>query len=111
MCGHRFTHHATDVVMYRVVVPVAANQASRDPRVVPDDPGGGSLEDQLRAGRLGLLDQSGGYMLEARVLLEDGKDPNVIQRGVRELMGLKERLRGVVDLRSPDRLTFDTRVR
>ena len=57
------------------------------------------------------LDRSGAYVLETKVEVKDGKKPDLVQRGAKELLGLKEILKGVVQLKGLERLVFDTRVR
>lgn len=44
-------------------------------------------------------------------MIQDANKPELMTRGVNELMALKETLRGVVDIDMGDRLTLDTRVK
>ena len=58
-----------------------------------------------------LLDLSGTYILQASVRIQDGSKVESMTKGVNELLGLKETLKGVVELEIGDRLALDTRVR
>lgn len=58
-----------------------------------------------------VLDASGAYILQASVRVQDGSKVETVQRGVSELLGLRETLRGVVELEMVERLALDTRVR
>lgn len=58
-----------------------------------------------------LLDQSGTYILEAKVRVQDFKDASVLEAGVNELKAFQTSMRGCVELSLPDRLTMDTRVK
>lgn len=60
---------------------------------------------------LQLLDQSGTYILEAKVRVQDYKDAAVLESGVDELRKFQTQMRGCVELTLPDRLTMDTRVK
>jgi mediator of RNA polymerase II transcription subunit 18, fungi type len=56
------------------------------------------------------LDPSGGYMVEAKVRLSDS-NPTLLKIGEDQLLGLRSRLIGVVDMKMPERLALDTRVK
>jgi len=45
------------------------------------------------------------------VRVQDGGNVAVVNKGMGELVELKERLRGVVDVEAGERLWWDTRVR
>lgn len=94
--GHRFTHHSTSLLLYRVPLPAAT---------VEDDTTSDGLP-QVR-----LLDPSGAYILQASVQVQDGSKVETMTKGVNELLGLKEILKGAVELEIGDRLALDTRVR
>lgn len=51
------------------------------------------------------------YILQLAVRVADGTKPALMDRGVKELMALKEQLKGVVDVDVVDRAVLDTRVR
>ena len=57
------------------------------------------------------LDESGGYLLQASVRVQDGSKPEMMNKGQSELLGFKESMKGSVDLRVVDRLSLDTRFR
>ncbi len=57
------------------------------------------------------LDPSGTYMLQASVRVQDGSRPDIMSKGIQELLALKEALRGCVELDVGERLALDTRVR
>jgi len=71
----------------------------------PSDPG------EVKKADLRLLDESGGYLMQASVRVQDGSKVETMQRGANELLGLRETLRGVVELEVVERLSLDTRVR
>ena len=50
-------------------------------------------------------------MLQASVRVQDGSKPDIMGRGIKELLALKEALKGCVELEVGDRLALDTRVR
>lgn len=56
------------------------------------------------------LDPSRGYILELKIRLSQS-DPALIKNGEDQLLGLKTRLLGVVELKVPERLALDTRVK
>lgn len=58
-----------------------------------------------------LLDVSGAFVLEATVRIEDRTKPTLVQTANDELNWLKTKMKGVVELRAPERLALDSRVR
>ena len=58
-----------------------------------------------------LLDPSGTYLLQAGVKVQDGSKVEIMNKGMNELLNLKETLKGVVNLDVGDRLAMDTRVK
>lgn len=58
-----------------------------------------------------LLDQSGSYVLQAGVTVQDGSNLEAMKLGTQYLFGVKEQLRTAVKLEPVDRLALDTRVR
>ena len=58
-----------------------------------------------------LLDASGTYVLQASIRVQDGAKVEMMNKGMNELMNLKETLKGAVELDMGDRLAMDTRVR
>ncbi|MCJ1467206.1 Mediator of RNA polymerase II transcription subunit 18 [Pseudocyphellaria aurata] len=53
-----------------------------------------------------LLDPSGTYILQAALRVSDGTKPELMTRGITELLALKEMLKGVVELTVGERLTY-----
>ena len=94
--GHRFTHHSISLLLYRIFLPASIEKND-------------SASDGLPQPRL--LDPSGTYILQASVRVQDGSKVETMTKGVNELLGLKETLKGVVELEIGDRLALDTRVR
>jgi hypothetical protein len=62
------------------------------------------------ADRLGQVDGSGAWVLEASIEVVDGNNPELKDRATRQLMALKETLRPSLALVVGDRLALDTRV-
>ena len=94
--GHRFTHHSTSLLLYRISLPaitVDNNSTSGEPS-------------QSR-----LLDPSETYTLQASIRVQDGSKVETMTKGANELFSLKENLKGVVELEISDRLALDIRVR
>lgn len=60
---------------------------------------------------LKLLDGSGSFVLEACVRIDDRTKPSLVQSATEELMSFRNEMKGSVDLRPPERLALDTRVR
>ena len=94
--GYRFTHHSTSLLLYRIGLPATAAEIEPTSSGLP----------QTR-----FLDPSGTYILQASLRVQDGSKVETMTKGVNELLGLKETLKGVVELEIGDRLALDTRVR
>jgi mediator of RNA polymerase II transcription subunit 18, fungi type len=56
------------------------------------------------------LDHTGGYILEAKIRLSESS-PALIKTGEDQLTGLRNRLKGVIEMKAPERLALDTRVK
>ncbi|ORY12269.1 mediator complex, subunit Med18 [Clohesyomyces aquaticus] len=99
--GHRFVHDNIIVLLHRVLHESGVRPA---PGVSPNT----ALPsfDSLRP-----LDPSGGYVLEAKIRVQDLNNPNVLDAGIEELKRLKSQMKGCVELNVPDRLLLDTRVK
>ncbi|KAK0260903.1 hypothetical protein B0A54_01286 [Friedmanniomyces endolithicus] len=98
--GHRFVH-------YNIVVRIS--------RILSVPEGTGALE-PLDAPTPVLsdckpIDPSGTYHFEACVRVEDGGNSKIVEQATAELMAFKKQVEGAVDLRVPERLAFDTRVK
>lgn len=105
LTGHRFTRNSTSILLYRPLIP--------SPSPTSDDIGSSIYNgtDAISLSKSRLLDPSGSYIVQAAVRVQDGSKVETMQKGVNELLGLKETLRGVVDMEMGDRLALDTRVR
>jgi mediator of RNA polymerase II transcription subunit 18 len=57
------------------------------------------------------VDPSNTTLVMATIELSDATSTELVTAALTELKSLKERLKGVVDLMVPDRLSFDTRVK
>ncbi len=96
--GHRVVHNNVILSLHRLL------------RFPPSDEGRPRSE-LISLDSLGLLDDSGAYMLQASIRLHDGGNPEIIALGVKELNALKAELKGVVELKLVDRLSLDTRAK
>lgn len=56
------------------------------------------------------VDKSGGYLMQASIEVIDGNNPELKERGTRQLLAHKEALKQAVDLTPGDRLALDSRV-
>ncbi|KAI7286182.1 hypothetical protein KC345_g1326 [Hortaea werneckii] len=96
----RFVHHNTIINISR-------------PYSLPE--GHGALE-PLDAPILPLsdckpVDPSGAYVFIASIRIEDGKNSKLTEQAMAELLGFKKQMEGAVDLRVPERLSLDSRVK
>lgn len=57
------------------------------------------------------LDPSGAYLVESCVRIDDATNSKLRERAIEELTAFTKTLEGAVDLRVPDRLALDTRVK
>lgn len=98
--GHRLIHENVIMFLHRILrYPEEPTPGSNARTSTPD-------LDILRP-----LDESGSYLLQASVRVEDGSKPNNLNRGQSELLRFKDMMKGSVDLRVVDRLSLDTRCR
>lgn len=58
-----------------------------------------------------MLDDSGAYIVDASIRLEDRSNSKLADLAVKELMDTKRLLQGAIELYVPDRLSLDTRVK
>lgn len=97
--GHRLSYLSTSLLLFRPHVPLPPSSSSLSSQQHPT----------LAHSRL--LDPSGAYILQAALRVSDGTKPELMTRGITELLALKEMLKGVVELSVGERLSLDTRVR
>jgi mediator of RNA polymerase II transcription subunit 18 len=57
------------------------------------------------------LDTSGAFLLEACVRIEDRTKPNLVSAASDELNKFRDLMKGSVEMKMPERLSLDTRVR
>ncbi|MCJ1374275.1 Mediator of RNA polymerase II transcription subunit 18 [Loxospora ochrophaea] len=105
LVGHRLTHGNVDLFLSQCEIPEGGEHSEQSKQSPPS----GTNECSSPHGRP--LDPSLTLLLRASLLLQDGSNPEVLAAGVAELTGLKEMLRGVVELEKGERLGLDTRVR
>ncbi|KAL1981523.1 hypothetical protein VTN96DRAFT_2504 [Rasamsonia emersonii] len=61
--------------------------------------------------KMSLLDQSGSYVLQAAVTVQDGSNQETMKIATQQLFNLKDQLKTAVKLEPADRLSLDTRVK
>ena len=98
--GHRFVVGNVVVRIFRVLYP--PQQLPTD-RVLEGPP--------LHLSDLQLFDPSNTYMVEVSVRMEDRKNTKIAAQAYAELMQFQNAVDGVIDLRVPQRLALDTRVK
>jgi mediator of RNA polymerase II transcription subunit 18 len=98
--GHRFVIGNVVVRIFRVLYP--PQQLSAD-KVLEGPP--------LPLSDLQLFDPSNTYMVEVSVRMEDRKNVKITSQAHAELMKFQNAVEGVIDLRVPQRLALDTRVK
>ncbi|KAL8861195.1 MAG: hypothetical protein Q9178_002411 [Gyalolechia marmorata] len=95
LLGHRLTHNSTSILLFQPVIPPSpsdeASETTTTTTIQPLDPQN--------------------YILQLSLRVADGTKPALMERGVKELMGLKELLKGVVEVDAVERGILDTRVR
>lgn len=99
--GTRFVLHNIIIYMTRLHTAVLPPSEGQDPL----DAAPPKLENA------NLLDPSGAWLMEICVRAEDGGNSGLREKAVKELEGFRRELEGAVDLRVPDRLALDPRVR
>lgn len=93
-------YHNVIIFLHRILHEPGVRSLQEAPKVKP--PAFEALQ---------LLDQSGTYILEAKVRVQDFKDASVLETAVSELKAFQTSMKGCVELSLPDRLTMDTRVK
>ncbi|GAM87229.1 hypothetical protein ANO11243_052510 [Dothideomycetidae sp. 11243] len=99
--GHVMVHNDVVLRLRRVLCfkPTPDGTAGLDQDALPP------LDDFV------LLDSSGAWMLEAMVRIEDRGKPALVRAASEQLLGLRAELRGAIELRVPERLAMDTRIK
>ncbi|KAH0372276.1 hypothetical protein KCU65_g1327, partial [Aureobasidium melanogenum] len=96
--GHRFVHKNLVLTLFRVL------RASDVPQQSP-------LSAIPTLDSLKPLDVSGAFVLEACVRVDDRTKPNLVSTASDELGAFRDLMKGSVDMKMPERLSLDTRVR
>ncbi|KAL8909572.1 MAG: hypothetical protein Q9171_004981 [Xanthocarpia ochracea] len=93
LLGHRLTHNSTSILLFQPVIPPSPSEEASETTttIQPLDPQN--------------------YILQLSLRVADGTKPALMERGVKELMGIKELLKGVVEVDAVERGILDTRVR
>jgi len=98
--GHRFVIGNVIVRIFRVLVTHQLHPADK---VLEGPP--------IPLSDLQLLDPSNTYMVEVSVRMEDRKNTKIAEQAIAELQSFQNAVDGVIDLRVPQRLALDTRVK
>lgn len=96
--GHRLIHKNVILTLFRLV-RVSDEAVTAPAEKLP-------LVESLKP-----LDPSGAFVLEARIRIDDRTKPTLVSQATDDLNKFKNLMRGSVDMRAPDRLALDTRVR
>lgn len=96
---------STSLLLFRPHVPLQLSSSSAQSSWQP------LPSQQATLAHSRLLDPSGAYVLQAALRVSDGTKPELMARGITELLALKEMLKGVVEMAVAERLSLDTRVR
>ncbi|KAI4742427.1 hypothetical protein E4T50_07172 [Aureobasidium sp. EXF-12298] len=96
--GHRFVHKDMVLTLFRVL------RSSDVPQQSP-------LTALPTLDSLKPLDVSGAFVLEACVRIDDRTKPNLVSTASDELSAFRDLMKGSVDMKVPERLALDTRVR
>lgn len=98
--GHRFVSGNVVVRIFRLLW---TQQSLATDKVLEGPP--------LPLTELQVLDPSGTYMVEVSMRMEDRKNTKIAQEAIAELERFRASVEGVIDLRVPDRLALDTRIK
>jgi len=96
--GHRFVHKNMVLTFFRLL------RAGDTPQQTP-------LTTLPPLDSLSPLDISGAFVLEACVRIDDRTKPNLVSTASEELSAFRDLMKGSVDMKVPERLSLDTRVR
>lgn len=96
--GHRFVHKNMVLTLFRLLR--AGDMPQQNPLTALP-----TLES------LKPLDVSGAFVLEACVRIDDRTKPNLVSTASDELGAFRDLMKGSIDMKVPERLSLDTRVR
>lgn len=98
--GQRLTCRDIDISLYRhILAGTADNGTTADER------------DGLKLDDMKLLDPSGAFIVEATVRIDDRTKPALVLTATEELTWFRSEMKGSIEMRAPERLSLDTRVR
>ncbi|SMR64051.1 unnamed protein product [Zymoseptoria tritici ST99CH_3D1] len=102
LLGHRFVHGNIVIRVYRLYYASSASEgnASGEEAVEASPPQRQDLKP---------VDESGSWIVDATVRVEEGAGAEVLERGKRELERFRQGMEGCVDLKAGDRLSLDVR--
>ena len=98
--GHRFVSNNIVVRIFRILL---ATELAPADKLLEGPP--------LTLQDLEVLDRSGTYMVEVSVRVEDRKNTKIAEQAHAELKAFQHNVEGCIDLRMPDRLALDTKVK
>jgi len=98
--GQRFTCRDIAISIYRHLLPQK-----------PDEGAAEVKDDMVKLDDMKLLDPSGAFVVEATVRIDDRTKPALVQTATEELNWFRSEMKGSIDMRVPERLSLDTRVR
>lgn len=107
--GYQWVHGNIVLFLYRLLRPPPSTRVSEEEAY--------NAATMTREGieACKLLDCSGAWVLEAKILVDGGAAGDglneVMSRATRELMAMRDSMRGCLDLRAVDRLSVDTRAK
>lgn len=102
--GHRFVSGNVIIRIFRVLIPTQTTTQAHASDAILDGP-------PLAVYALQVLDGSGTFMVEVSLRVEDRKNTKIAEAAVAEMAAFRRSVEGVLDLRVPDRLALDTRVK
>ncbi|KAA8896040.1 mediator complex, subunit Med18 [Sphaerosporella brunnea] len=112
----RFIHNNVIITLTRTYVPSTPPAPTTEASQVAEaragiKPGDGVFGNPFPREELKLVDQNGGWMMQAAIRVQSNTDVESINVATTELRALREHLKGVCELEVVERLALDTRVR
>ncbi|KAL8871684.1 MAG: hypothetical protein Q9198_007359, partial [Flavoplaca austrocitrina] len=101
--GHRLTHNSTSILLFQPLIPSPPTPTSSSTNPTTTTSSAPNTTPQPLT--------PNAYILQLSILITDGAKPALMERGVKELIALKELLKGVVEVDVVERGALDTRVR
>lgn len=99
--GHRFIHNQAIIIRVTRIQSVPEGTGALEPLDAPVPNPADCMP----------VDPSGTFLFEACIRVEDGSNSTLTSKAMDELMAFKKLLDGAVDLKVPERLSLDTRVK